>query len=60
MGLERTFYEVSEDVGVVEVCGLVYSSEIECPIAFAFNVTLKAMYGCAGKCRAKTIAYTYT
>ena len=53
VGLERTFYKVSEDVGVVEVCGLVYSPEIECPIAFAFNVTLKTMYGCAGKCRAK-------
>ena len=49
MGLERTFYSVSEDVGVVEVCGIVYSPTIDCPIEFPFNVSLLTTDGSAGK-----------
>ena len=49
VGLERTFYQVSEDVGVVEVCAIVYSPDITCPIAFPFDVRLRAVNGFAGK-----------
>ena len=40
VGLERTFYQVSEDVGVVEVCAIVYNPSGACPITFPFNVAL--------------------
>ena len=49
VGLENTFYQVSEDVGVVEVCAVVYSPVIECPIQFSFEVRLSTMDGSAGK-----------
>ena len=32
VGLDRTTYNVSENVGVVEVCAIVYSPDIDCPI----------------------------
>ena len=51
VGLEKTFYQVSEDVGVVEVCVIVYSPTIVCPIEFPFNVTLNTTDGSAGKRR---------
>ena len=46
-----TFYEVSEDVGEVEVCTIVYSpnGNIECPIKFPFEVFLSTTEGSAGK-----------
>ena len=50
MGLERTLYSVAEDVGVVEVCAIVYSPTIDCPIEFPFNVSLSITDGSAGKC----------
>ena len=40
VGLERTFYQVLEDVGVVEVCAVVSSPNITCPIEFSFAVGL--------------------
>ena len=49
VGLERTFYQVSEDVGVVEVCAIVYSPTIDCPIEFPFDVRLSTRDGSAGK-----------
>ena len=51
VGLERTFYSVSEDVGVVEVCAIVYQpdSGITCPITFPFDVSLSTLDGSAGK-----------
>ena len=49
VGLERTFYQVSENVGVVEVCAVVYSPVIECPIQFSFNLQLTTSDGSAGK-----------
>ena len=49
MGLERTFYQVSEGVGVVEVCAIVHSPVIVCPIEFQFNVTLSTVDGTAGE-----------
>ena len=51
VGLERTFYQVSEDVGVVEVCAIVYSPNVTCPIEFPFNVNLTTSDGSAGKYR---------
>ena len=39
VGLERTFYQVSEDVGVVEVCAIVYNPSGACPITFPFLST---------------------
>ena len=47
VGLESTLYHVSEDVGVVEVCAIVYSSNA-CPISFPFDVTLSTEDGSAG------------
>ena len=49
VGLERTLYSVAEDVGVVEVCAIVYSPTIDCPITFPFNVSLSTIDGSAGK-----------
>ena len=49
VGLERTFYQVSESVGVVEVCAIVYSPVIECPIQWPFDVQLTTFDGSAGK-----------
>ena len=51
MGLERTFYNVSEDVGVVEVCAIVISPNgiISCPIAFPFDVSLLTIDNSAGE-----------
>ena len=49
VGLERTIYQVSEDDGVVEVCAVVYSPVIECPIQFSFNLELTTIDGSAGK-----------
>ena len=48
VGLERTLYQVSEDVGVVEVCAIVFSPSSPCPIAFPFNVRLSTDDGSAG------------
>ena len=48
MGLEKTFYNVTEDVGVVEVCAIVYMPTIDCPINFAFDVSLSTDNGSAG------------
>ena len=53
VGLERPFYHVSEDVGVVEVCAIVYSPKVDCPIEFMFNVNLIITNGQAGKDRVK-------
>ena len=43
VGLERTFYRVSESVGVVSVCAVVYSPNISCPIQFPFTVALSTL-----------------
>ena len=42
VGLERTIYQVSEDVGVVEVCAVVYHPSGDCPITFPFNIALSS------------------
>ena len=48
VGLEQTFFRVSEDVGVVELCANVSSPVIDCPIAFPFEVHLTTHDGSAG------------
>ena len=48
VGLEKTIYNVSESVGVVEVCAIVYSPTIDCPIAFPFDVSLSTSDDTAG------------
>ena len=49
VGLERTFDQVSEGVGVVEVCVIVDSPSVECPIQFSFDVRLSTTNGTAGE-----------
>ena len=49
VGLESTLYQVSEDVGVVEVCVAVSSPIIVCSFAFPFTVELTTLSGSAGK-----------
>ena len=48
VGLEMTFYNVSEDVGVVEVCAIVISPNTSCPISFPFDVRLSTRDRSAG------------
>ena len=48
MGLENTIYSVSENVGVVEVCAIVYSPTIDCPIEVPFDVSLSTSDNTAG------------
>ena len=49
VGLEQTFYNVSESVGVVEVCVVVYEpAGTNCPINFPFEVLLSTEDGTAG------------
>ena len=40
VGLQYTFYQVTEDVGVVEVCAVLDSLNITCLITLPFNVCL--------------------
>ena len=48
VGLERTFFRVSENVSVVELCAIVRSPIITCPITFPFDVRLSTRNGQAG------------
>ena len=48
VGLEETFYQVTEGVGVVEVCAVVYSPDIPCPINFPFSAVLSTKNDTAG------------
>ena len=49
MGLEKIFLQVIEDVGVVDLCIVVHSPFITCPIPFPFHVRLSTGDGTAGK-----------
>ena len=49
VGLEQTFFRVSEDVGVVELCANVSFPDITCPIEFPFEVVLATADGTAGE-----------
>ena len=48
VGLEKTSYSVSENVGLVETCVIVYSPTIDCPIEFPFDVSLSTSDNTAG------------
>ena len=48
VGLETSVYSVTEDDGVVEVCAVVLSPIMECPIDFAFTVILSTSDDSAG------------
>ena len=48
VGLEKTIYRVSEYVGVLEVCAIVYSPTVDCPIVFPFDVSLSTSDNTAG------------
>ena len=48
VGLERTFYQLSEDTGVVEVCAIVTNPTIDCPIDFPFNISFSKTDTTAG------------
>ena len=62
MGLEKTFYQVSEDVGVVEVCAIVYepNGNLACPISFPFDVSLSTEDDSAGMDTALLYVYMMT
>ena len=49
VGLERTFYQVNEDVGEVQVCVSVPSPDISCPVTYPFTVVLATVAESAGK-----------
>lgn len=48
VGLQTTFLQVSEDVGVEQVCVIVTSPTIDCPIAFPFVVNVETGDNSAG------------
>ena len=49
VGLERTSYTVSETiVSMVEVCAIVYSPDLPCPIDHPFNVRFSTVDDTAG------------
>ena len=48
VGLERTIHSVSEYVGVLELCAIVYSPSVDCPIEFPFDVSLSTSENTAG------------
>ena len=45
VGLEQTFFRVSESVGLVELCAIVSSPVVDCPIKFPFEVNLSTRDG---------------
>ena len=49
VGLEQTFFREIEDVGVIELCVVVFEPDFECPIKFPFDVSLYTTDGSAGK-----------
>ena len=48
MGLEKTSYTVAENVSVVEVCAIVHSPNISCPISQPFEVRFSTNNDSAG------------
>ena len=54
VGLEQTFFNVSESTGVVELCAIVISPHMDpdcpnCPVGFPFDVQLSTFNGDASK-----------
>ena len=56
--LEQTFFNVSEDAGVVEICARVYEpADPNCPIEFPFDVRLATRNNTAGTYERHVHAY---
>ena len=49
VGLEKTFYQFSEDSTFTSVCIEVFGSDSDCPVDFAIAVNLTTSDGNAGK-----------
>ena len=49
IGLEETSFRVMEDVGMIELCTIVVTPDIECPVEFPFNIHLYTADGTASK-----------
>ena len=49
VGLEQTFFSVSEHVGSVEICVAILSPMITCPVAYSFDVSISTATGSAGR-----------
>lgn len=47
VGLENTFYQVSEGMGMLQVCAIVYNPSVPCPVNFAFDVSLSTNSDCS-------------
>ena len=60
VGLEQTFFSVSEGVGVVELCVNVSSPVIDCPIKFRFEIQLSTRDGSAGNEYCQFIVHVYS
>ena len=50
---------VQEDEGRVQVCVKIFSPDIECPVAFPFDLVITASDGTAGKTFVLDILYVY-
>ena len=62
VGMEKTIYSVSKNVGFVEVCAILYSPTIDCPITFPFDVSLSTSDRTAGwfvECSLNVIGFLY-
>ena len=53
VGLNGTFYQVSENKSMIKVCATIYHPTIDCPIGFPFHVRLTTTNDSAGKERVK-------
>lgn len=59
VGLERTSYTVSGPVGSLEICALVTSPQISCPIEFPFSVGFSVENSAAGTSLTLYVALDY-
>lgn len=48
MSLEDILYQCNEEDGFVEVCVIVRSPAVECPVSFSFDVRLFTVENTAG------------
>ena len=53
VGLERTYYSVSEGDGTLQVCAVVSDPSGTCPIDFTFTVVIEIREDSAGKYNTK-------
>ena len=49
VGLEKQLFKVNEEDELVEVCVVVDSPSIDCPVKYSFNVSIWTEDGEAGK-----------